>query len=182
MNGEMRLDQQTRVGLLAVLAVAVAVIAFLLISGGDDDEGEGAAAATIVSADELKEIAEDAERPIYWAGERPGTRLEYERTEDGLIYVRYLTDEAGVGDPSTSFLTIGTYRVGDAVEGLEKVERRPNTVRHDLPGGGLVVVNTEHPSSAYVAYPGAEEQVEVYDPDPKEAIRVATSGEVVPIN
>jgi hypothetical protein len=180
--GEIRPDQRTRAAILAVLAVAVAVIAFLLISGGDDNGGEGADAPTIVSADELKEIAEDAERPIYWAGERPGTRLEYERTEDGLIYIRYLTGEAEAGDPSTSFLTIGTYRVGDAAKGLEKVERRPNTVRHDLPSGGLVVVNTEQPTSAYVAYPDAEEQVEVYDPDPKQAIRVATSGEVVPIN
>jgi hypothetical protein len=178
---EMKYNPRLRVAILAVLAVAVAVIAFLLLRGGDDDGDQGPEGPTIISVDELEEIAEDAGHPVYWAGERPGTRLEYERTQDGLIYVRYLTGEAEAGASSTPFLTIGTYRIGDAVQGLETVARRPNTVRHDLPGGGLVVINTQQPRSAYVAYPGAEEQVEVYDPDPRRAIRIATSGEVRPI-
>jgi hypothetical protein len=165
---------------VAILAaVAVVVIAFLLISGGDDDQG--AEGPRLVSTDALEEIAEDAEGPIYWAGERPGTLLLYERTEDGLVYVRYLTSEAEAYDPSTSFLTVGTYRVDDAVKRLEEVAGGQNTVRNDLPGGGLVVINTEQPTSAYVAYPDTEEQVEVYAPDPGRAIRVATSGEIVPI-
>lgn len=175
---------RTRIVILAIVA-AVTVTSLLLISGcGDDDDGadQEADGPTIVSVEELKKIAEDAEHPVYWAGERPGTRLEYERTEDGQVYVRYLTGEAEAGDPSNSFLTVGTYGVGDAIERLDEVAGRPNNVRHDLPDGGLVVINTEQPNSAYVAYPEAEEQVEVYDPDPSIAIRVATSGEVVPIS
>ncbi len=175
--GELRNNRQVRVA--AVLAVAVAVIGFLLISGGDDDQG--AEGPTIVTTDELEEIAEDAERPIYWAGERPGTLLVYERTEDGLVYVRYVAADAEAYDPSKSFLTVGTYTVDDAVKDLEEVAEGENTIRNDLPDGGLVVINTERPSSAYVAYPGAEEQVEVYAPDPRRAFRIATSGEIVPI-
>ncbi len=165
--------------ILAVLAVAVAVIAFLLI-GGDDDTG--AVAPKIVSADELESIAEDAEHPIYWAGERPGTELEYERTADGLIYIRYLTDEAEAGDPSNSFLTIGTYKTDDPIAELEKNAKSPNAARHILPGGGLMVVDTEQPTSVYLAFRDGEVQVEVYDPDPAAAIRLANSGDVVPLD
>jgi hypothetical protein len=176
--GEIRLDQRMRVAILAVLAVAVVVIAFLLISGDDD---QGAVGPTIVSTDAIEEIAEDAEGPVYWAGERPGTLLVYERTEDGLIYVRYLPGDPEADDPSTSFLTVGTYRVGDAVKVLEELARTQTTVRTNLPGGGLVVIDTEQPTSAYVAHPGEEQQVEVYAPDPRTTVRVATSGEIVPI-
>lgn len=177
--GDLKYTQRARVVAVAVLAVAVAVIGFLLI-GGDDDMGTPA--PVVVSADQLESIAEDAEHPIYWAGERPGTKLEYERTEDGLIYIRYLSDDAEAGDPSTSFLTIGTYRTDDAITQLEAIAEGPNTARHSLPGGGLVVVNTEQPTSAYIAFRDGQVQVEVYDPDPATAIRLATSGNIVPLD
>ena len=144
--GELRSDRQVRVA--AVLAVAVAVIGFLLISGGDDDQG--AEGPTIVTTDELEEIAEDAERPIY-SGRRAARHPARctSGTEDGLVYVRYVAADAEAYDPSKSFLTVGTYTVDDAVKDLEEVAEEEDTIRNDLPDGGLVVINTERPSSAY---------------------------------
>ena len=72
-----------RVALIVLIALLAAAVAWALIAGGDEDEDSGAtegdpAPARIVSAAELAEIAAASDAPIYWAGERPGTELEYD--------------------------------------------------------------------------------------------------------
>jgi hypothetical protein len=44
--------------------------------------------AEVVSAARLRALAAAAGRSIYWAGARPGTRLEYTQKTDGTTYVR----------------------------------------------------------------------------------------------
>jgi hypothetical protein len=170
-----------RVALLAVLAVAVAVIAYLLISGGGGSNSDNAKSARIVTGADLRDLAGEVGHPIYWAGERPGTRLEFHEDPDGNVFVRYLTGDAAAGDPNQRFLTIGTYFTGNAVSGLEVVAKRKGAITAPLPGGGIVVTNTSTPTSVYLADQGSDYQVEVYDPDPRTALRLATSGEVVPL-
>jgi hypothetical protein len=167
--------------LLVGLAIAVVVIAYLLFSGGDDNE-RGAEGPTIVTADQLRQIANDADEPIYWAGRRPGTRLEYERTSDGQVHVRYLTGSAQAGDTSQRFLAIGTYPVDNAYDVLQEQAKKQGNVRSDIPRGGIAVITPSRGTNVYLAYPDTDQQVEVFDPDPKAAIELATSGKVVPID
>jgi hypothetical protein len=44
------------------------------------------------------------------------------------------------------------------------------------------VASSSKPQSVYIAFPDKDEQIEVYDPDPKTAFALATSGAVVPIS
>lgn len=172
-------EGRQRAVILAVLAVAVAVIAFLLLRG--DDNGGGPVEPTVASGEDLRELAEDAGHEVYWAGERPNTRIEFEEADDGLVYVRYLPE---TGDPAADrdrSLTIGSYPVGDAIAGLEVVAGRKGTTRQELPGGALVVTNENRPTSVYLAYPGSPIQIEVYDPDSAKAMQVAVSGDVIPL-
>ena len=46
---------------------------------------------------------------IYWAGPRAKVTYELTVTRGGLVYVRYLTAGAKVGDPRPNFVTVGTY-------------------------------------------------------------------------
>jgi hypothetical protein len=43
------------------------------------------------------------------------------------------------------------------------------------------VVPSQNPRSAYIAFPRQDYQVEVYDPSPARALRLATSGRVAPV-
>ena len=44
------------------------------------------------------------------------------------------------------------------------------------------MVTTEaSPSNVYVAFPGADQQIDVYHPDPARALEIAASGAIVPI-
>jgi len=185
-NYSYRAHQRRRFAILAVVAVAVLVVAYLLLSGGDDDDddGSGPVAAGVLSADELRERAGDVNFTVYWAGPRDDTRLEFERTDEGNVFVRYLPEEGDPADERSDSLTIGSYPVGDAVAGLKVVAKRPGAETYDLPGEpkAIVVSNENAPNSVYVALPDSAVQVEVYHPDPKRALETVLSGEVVPLS
>ena len=76
--------------------------------------------ARIVTIAALQSLADARGRPVYWAGERPGTSLEYTQTTDGNVYVRYLTGSAKAGDKgratSSSRRTYSRMRFARAVD------------------------------------------------------------------
>jgi hypothetical protein len=177
-------NQRARMVLLGVLGVAVVVIAILLISGGGDDNGGGGAVSpTLASGDDLTNLAKDAGHVVYWAGERPGTRTEFQKDSEGNVYIRYLPQSGNPASERNSSLTIGSYPVGDAVAGLEVVAKRPGANTYKLPStpGALVVNNDNKPNSVYLAFPGSSVQIEVYDPNEAEALKTALQGEIVPL-
>jgi hypothetical protein len=157
-----------------------AAILWALLSGEDEGSESSDAAARIVNAAELAAIADNVDGPIYWVGERAGAEIEYEQVAD-RSYVRYLSGDAEAGDPRPAFLTIATYPLDDPVDALGANARRTGTELQGARGGALVWVNPDRPQSVYLAEPGAEHQVEVYDPLPRRALSVALSGEVVPV-
>lgn len=175
-----------RTWLLAAIAAALAaavVIVLLLAGNGDDEEGEAAApgAPREVSIAELRSAAAEVSHPVYWAGAIAGRRLELTETARGNVYVRYIPAGARVGDERPAFTAIGSYPVADAYQTTERSGERRGAVARDAPGGGIAVWNRDSPTSVYLAYPGSDVLVEVYDPDPARAAELALSGEVGPI-
>ena len=176
------LVRRLRVAVVVLAALAIGLVAWAAIGGDGDEESDNGAAveASAVSAAELGELAADAEGPVYWAGERPGAELEYDEAGE-RAFVRYLSGGAEAGDPRPVFLTIATYPLADPADALRANARRTNTRLQRAPGGALVWVNPDRPQSVYLAEPGSTHQVEVYDPQPRRALSVALSGEVVRI-
>ena len=64
---------------------------------------------------------------------------------------------------------------------LRKLSRQEGEKGVLAPGGGLAVYSVEAPNNVYVAFPGSDVQVEVFDPRPKRALRLVTSGRVAPV-
>jgi hypothetical protein len=167
------------VGLL--LAVAIVAI-FLLTKGDDSDSGpKSTGGAEATSVQNLRELASSVDHPVYWVGERPGQKYELTITDNGNIFVRYLDQDTPIGSTNVASLTIGTYPVTNAYAALQEVAKKPGAKTGKTPDGGFVVTNDSNPQSVYVAYPGADTQIEVFDPDPKTAFSLATSGAVIPI-
>lgn len=172
-GGNLRL----RLALAAVLAIGL----ILWIVLRDDDAGDstnGSGEAQVVSVEELREEA--AERsPIYWAGEQAGAELELSRPGEGRTYVRYLTGDAEAGDPQPDFLTVGTYEDENALSKLQRQGKEPGGVLAKAPGGATVYFDRNQPNSVYLAYPGVDAQIEVYDPDFERALELVNSGQIV---
>jgi hypothetical protein len=176
---------------IAILGVAAAAVAYFL-TGQDDSPGSAvvdtvpaevrpAITARAMTVQQLKTEAASQARPLYWAGPRVGVTYELSRVADGRSYVRYLTADAPVGDPSAAFLAVATYPLVGGFETVSVEAAKPGNTRIDLPAGGIAVAAPERPLSVYFSYPGADYQVEVYSPDPAAAVALVRSGRIKPI-
>lgn len=164
---------------LALVGLAAVLLVIWLASGDDDSSSADSGEAEVVTADALRETSAEGS-PIYWAGERQGTELELSRPDEQRTYVRYLTDGAEAGDPRADFLTIGTYESEDPAAALRRQSKREGGVLGKAPGGATVYFDASRPESVYVAFPGVDAQIEVYDPNFKQALQLANSGQIVP--
>ena len=138
-------------------------------------------ASQAASAAELKALAARLGHPIYWAGARAKTTYELTRTKSGRVYIRYLPPGVRVANSSANYVTVGTYPQRNAFAALKGSAAKVQATPIGLPGGGLAYIDTQRPTSAYLADPGAEVQVEVYTPEPKQTERLLTSREIEPV-
>jgi hypothetical protein len=138
--------------------------------------------AIVSSSASLKALAAKLHAPIYTAGQISGTSHELTRTPDGRIYVRYLP--AGVAPGSaTPYLTVATYPVKNAYATTEAAMKRGDVVKVPMSGGaGIAFYLKSHPTSVYVAFPGVNEQIEVFDPSASQARQLVTSRQIQPVS
>jgi hypothetical protein len=171
-----------RLGAIVAVIAGAALIAWFVLGSGDDD-GSGAPEGNSreVSVEELQELASGRERPVFWAGPQSGATYEFTETSDGSVYVRYLTGNAEVGDPSPDFLTVATYPLRNGYARVVAAAEEEGARTEELPNDGLALVEDGRPSSVYLAYEGEPYQVEVYDPSADRAVDLVTSGAVQPV-
>jgi hypothetical protein len=182
-----KLDAKTiRIGIAGLIALVVVVVIAINVFGGSDSSsspngGESSTRETL-SESELISKAGELEHTVYWVGSRPGTE-NYELTtaSGGSIYIRYLTGGAKAGDPRPDFLTVGTYSVPDAKAALHKAETThtgSNLTNHE----GYDVLEGKSGTDAYVVFDDQPElQIEIFSPNPGEAVDLATSGALTPL-
>jgi hypothetical protein len=169
--------------LLAILGIALIVaLGFLLFGDGDDELSLAPGEPEIASVEQLSELAEESDTPLYWLGERDGVSYEVTETSGGRFYVRYLDDGAEAGDERPDFDTVGTYpskdgtgEIREAAAGIEGAEVGRTE------DGAVLLIDPSAAKSAHLAYPGADSQIEVYSPVPGKALRLAEGGDVLPI-
>ena len=133
------------------------------------------------SAAGLKRLAGLLGRPVYWLGPMHGRTLELSRTPDGRVYVRYLPAGVAVGSPKPD-LSVGSYPLAHAYAATKAAARAVGTARIPLPGGAIAFYAKTRPTNVYVAFPGVDEQVEVYDPSGGGAQRLVAAGKVAPVS
>jgi hypothetical protein len=167
-------------GAIAAVVLAVVVVGAWLVLDDDDDEGNGGRAKTL-SVEELQDLADERERPTFWAGPQSGVKYEVTESSDGAVYIRYLPEDAEVGDPRPGYLTVATYPLDDGYARVVAASRRDDSESERLPNNGLAVISEVRPSSVYLAHRGERYQVEVYHPSPARARDLVLSGAVQPV-
>lgn len=158
--------------LIGLLVAVIVVLAGALVLSAFDDSDDATEAtapaageARIVSAAELSELAAEAPGPVYWLGDRPGSRLELTGPDASATYVRYLGGDAQAGDERDDFVTVATYGAGNGVEEIRKAaEERPRASLEHLDSGAVLMVDPDQPKSVHLAFPGERAQIEVYSP------------------
>jgi hypothetical protein len=131
-----------------------------------------------LSAKGLRTLTATVGAPIYWAGPKPGYLYELTRTRTGTVFIRYLPPGAQVGSKQAIYLVVATYPFRNALQALKNLNTSPQLT---IPGGGIAIVDQKHPESVHLAYPGTDNQVEIYDPSPARSLAIAKSGDVRPV-
>jgi hypothetical protein len=123
------------------------------------------------------ELAATAGSPrAYWVGPLAGRQAELTSRANGWLYVRYVP-LAGPRPSPGELLTVATYPGAGGIAALERARGE----KVNLQGGAVVLLPSDRQTSVYVAFPGSDVQVEVYDPSPAVARRLVLSGLVRPV-
>ena len=179
-----------RIGAVLAIALAAAFAVWLLVRDGDDSSGTTTEQTTTTAAigpvaatpAAIRALSDEVGHPIYWIGPRPNRVYELTRTSSGRVFIRYLPPNVRVGNRAASFTIVGSYPVEDALGVLQDLSEQEGEMSAAVPGGGLAVYSTSSPSNVYLAYPGSDVQIEVFDPSAERALRLATSGRVLPVS
>lgn len=160
-------------------SVILVLIAFtLVLVGGDGEESPVSLERSprLVSVEELEELEGTLGHSLYWAGERPPSRIEAASEPDGSVYLRYLPSGVPAGDERATFLTVGTYPVPEAQDAVRRAAETAGGTLGRVQAGGIVFTEPESEMSAYLAYPDSDLQIEVYHPVPGRARELIDSG------
>jgi hypothetical protein len=174
-----------RIGAVIAVAALVALVVWLLVrGGGSDSSGQPSAepiAPKAASPTEIRDLSVETGRPIYWLGPEDDKVYELQRTSQDRVYVRYLPPDVSVGTKSAGYRLVGTYPVHSAYSVLKSLAKVGGEVSFTAPRGAIAVYSQSRPTNIYLAYPGSDVQIEVYDPSPAQARSLVASGRVVPV-
>ncbi len=176
---------------MVAIALALGFVVWLLVRGNDDSSTASTTTTTTAttpsigpvaaSRARLRALSAKAEHPIYWVGPRRGQTYELTETAGDKIFIRYLPAGAAVGNLRAGYTIVGTYPTPRALTVLKNLAKQPGEKSAPVPGGGIAVYGSSKPTNVYVAYPRSDVQIEVFDPSATRALRLATSGRVVPV-
>jgi hypothetical protein len=177
-----------RIGAVVAVALAAAFVVWLFIRNDDSNtsspghtESVEAIAPVAASPERLRDLSSEVGRPIYWVGPRADETYELTRTSQDRIYVRYLPTGVPVGTKKAAYTIVGTYPVANAYGVLKALAKKSGEVSFKAPNGGIAVYGTSRPTNVYLAYPGSNVQIELYDPSAEEARSLISSGQVSPV-
>jgi hypothetical protein len=188
-NNRRRIAAAAVVALIVFLAVGAAV--WFLDSDNSDESATStttqssalpAVAPRVVSVALLRTFASGSGRPVYWAGARRGTRLEYTRRTDGATFVRYLTGSAKPGNGNAGYVVVATYAQPDAYKRVSTIASQQHLPVKRLAGGGIAVTRKGRPQNIYIVYPDQQYQVEVYAPTAAETRHLVFTGAIKPVS
>ena len=177
-----------RVGAVVAVAIAVAFVVWLLVRGGDSNTASNPSTATTQAVGpvattpaKLRALSVELGHSVYWAGPIPNRTYELTRTTDNRVFIRYLPKDVPVGIRQAKYTIIGTYPVDNAFKVLRQLAKKPGEKTFSAPVSGFAVYSEAQPNNVYLAYPGSNLQIEVYDPSPQQARRLITSGQVAAV-
>jgi hypothetical protein len=182
-KGQTTGNQQLRIAVLVVVAALVG-IGLWLAFGNSKNKNKPQNFTTGIgpvsqSAREMSSRALAEDQPFYWMGTKKNYHYEFQRlAKNGNIYVRYLPKGVKAGARPGQLTIIATYRFPGAYARLKRGAKGRVV---DGKRGSIVWVRTGDPKSVYLAWKGVPYEVEVYNPNPAKAARIAESGAVTTV-
>lgn len=169
------------IGLIAVVAVISAFVTFGIAQQfrpGVDSKTTLAARTSggvCLTEKELRNLVSTQKITAYWAGPISDATYSVNTTNSGEVFLRYVQKGQSCDSNSKDFRVIATYSVSGAYDSTKKAGSQANGVSLANQDGSVVYFNKDLPTNVYLAYPGINYQIEIYDPNPKSAVSIATT-------
>ena len=176
-------NQQVRIAVLVIVALAVVGVVLWLVLGHSGKHNNRKHFVPYIApigytAKNLAAESKFINTKFYWAGKQDGYLYEFRRTTNGSLYVRYLPPGVPVKAPGAHFLIVATYPFIGAYKALKR-EAKSNAIVG--PNQSIIYVRPKDRKSVLMAFPGVNDQIEIYDPNPAIALNTARSGEIKPV-
>jgi hypothetical protein len=133
------------------------------------------------AATATRRAANSLGRPIYWVGPQPRVAYELTSAPDGRIFLRYLPAGSKAG-AAGRYLSVGTYPFASAFAATVRATVRKGFARVKMGAGVAAAYTRGRPTNVYVAFRGADYQIEMFDPKPGGARRIVAERRVVPVS
>lgn len=172
-----------------ILIIATAVISSLVTFGITNQLAPGLADRTTLAAQtsggvclsekELRALVSENKIAAYWTGPVKDATYSINTTTPGQVFVRYILKGMDCGSTESNFRVVATYAEADAFNSTQQAGNQAEGVSLSNPDGSVVYFSKNAPKNVYIAYPGIDYQIEIYDPDPKTAVTLATTSNQV---
>jgi hypothetical protein len=182
LRGKASENRRSLIRLAVVLAVALiaGLVAWLVVANGGNSSTSSNTKSTIVSEQGLQTLITAIGEPIFWVGPEQGMRYGVEQRSGGQVYVRYLSAKMKLD--TTSTLTVGTYPMANAYATTVALSKKSGWKQLATGTGGVAAfTSSARPRSVYLAQPGLNYQIEVYDPAPGAAAALVQAGRALPV-
>lgn len=155
-------------------------VAWLILRDDDNSsESDAATGPAEASVNDLRDVAQSSNTPVYWAGNVEGQTIELTETASGRVFVRYLPGDVEIGTQE-AYLSVGTYPLQNGYQAVRAAAQQPGAQSTRIEDGGLLV-GGKRSDSVHFSYPGAGYQVEVFHPNRGTARRLVLDGEIQPV-
>jgi len=128
-----------------------------------------------LTEEELKSLIKENGIQAYWTGPLKDAKYSLNASVTGQVFIRYVPSGAQCDDVRPNFRVIATYAETDAFATTQAAGATADGVSLLNADGSIVYFNRNNPTNIYVAFPGIDYQIEIYDPNPKDAVTAATT-------
>ena len=122
---------------------------------------------------ELISAVKTAGGSVYWIGPSPGAKYTFNRVSEDQNFIRYLPGGTGLADTAENYRIIATYTDPTAYETMKTASESTTGVSSTNPNGSIVYYLKDSPLHVYLAFKNLGYQIEIFDPTPGEALKLA---------
>lgn len=165
-----------------ISSVATFGLTYFFTNNNSSTTSTATSGQVALTEDELKAAVIKLNTVVYWAGPLENAKYTLTMNEAGAAFIRYLPNGDGANDTAKKYLTVATYMVNAAFDAVKAAGNEQDGIGLTTADGAAVYYNKNSATNVYMAYPGQDLQIEVFDPTPGRALQlVNTTGLLKPV-
>ena len=128
-----------------------------------------------LSESELISAVKTVGGSIYWLGSAAGAKYAFNSVSEDQNFIRYLPGGNGLSDTEQKYRIIATYKDATAYETMRTAAKSDSGVSITNPDSSIVYYLKASPLHVYIAFKDLAFQIEIFDPTPGAALKLATT-------